>query len=113
MPWNYRDIRTFPARYPAAMREAVENLNEPIIFDNFANPIAARTVAEMLRWFRWCLRERPGVDRQLSLYEEMYQFRTSTEETAGRVFLYLTAKPTIRSALRDLNPHLTGLIDDA
>lgn len=113
MSWHYRDIRTFPARYPAALREAVSKLDEPIIFDNFASPALASQAAETLRWFRWCVREHPDVDKQLASFEESYQFRTSVSGEHGRVFLYLTAKPTKLSALRDLNPHLTGLIDDA
>jgi hypothetical protein len=111
--WHYRDPRTFPARFPIALREAVSNLNEPIEFDNYPSEAKAEVVRATFRWYRWCLRQQPDVDRQLSRFEEIYQFRFSSEAAMGRIFLYLTAKPTILSTLRDLNPHIAGLFDDA
>ena len=110
MPWHYRDIQTFSARFQTSMSEAVASLGEPILFNHYGSLAAAETVAETFRYFRWCIRTKPGINRTLDQFEALYQFRLSSETNAGRTFLFVTAKPTKLSELHSLNPHLADLI---
>jgi hypothetical protein len=110
MSWHYRDIQTFPARYSTAMIEAVAKLGTPILFNAYSSPHEANSVAETIRWFRWCIRQKPDVNSKLGNFEALYQFRITSETMQGRTWLYLTAKPTKLSELSALNPHLADLI---
>jgi len=110
MTWAYRDIATFPARFPEAMREAVAQLNTPILFSTYPSKPSANAVASSFRHFRWCLRQKPGVNTVLSSYEAMFDFRTFSEEALGVVSLYLVAQPTKLSELVALNQHLAATI---
>ena len=110
MGWHYKDIRTFPARFPIALREAVASLNSPILFETYATRDAALDDAERLSWFRWCIKQKPDVDKSLGEYVSLYQFRTKIDRSFGRFLLYLTAKPTRLSDLYALNPDLRDII---
>lgn len=111
MAWAYRDVSTFPARYAESMREAVANLNVPITFGIYHTGGEARAVAQSIRHFRWCIREKPGSNTVLTSFENMFQFRTQIEHNSGLNVLLLTASPTKLSELSALNPHLSPLID--
>lgn len=110
MTWSLRDISTFPARFPEAMREAVASLNEPIVFNAYGSKASANAVAASFRHFRWCLRKQPGHNTVLSSYENSFDFRTYTEESLGIVTLFVVAQPSKLSELAALNPHLAPLI---
>lgn len=110
MAWKYRDIATFPARFPEAMREAVASLNTPILFNAYGSKSSADAVASSFRHFRWCLRQQPGHNTVLGSYENMFNFRTYTEESLGIVSLFILAQPTKLSELAALNPHLAPIV---
>ena len=109
MAWTYRSPLSFPARYPAALRKAVANLSEPVLLHS-GTPEDVSSDAENFRHYRWCLRQRPDVDKILGSYLELYQFRTSIEHYPETGLLYLVAKPSKLSVLADLNPHLEDII---
>lgn len=111
MSWAYRDVSTFPARYAEAMREAVASLGTPITFGVYRTGGEARAVAQSIRHFRWCIREKPGLNTVLTSFENMFQFRTQVENNSGLNVLLLTASPTKLSELSALNPHLAPIID--
>ena len=110
MTWKLRDISTFPARFPEAMREAVASLNTPILFNAYGHKSKANAVAASFRHFRWCLRHNPGFNSVLSSYENMFDFRLFTEESLGVVSLFIVAQPTKLSELVALNQHLAETI---
>lgn len=118
MPWAYRSPLTFPARYPIAIREAVANLQTPILLHSGEASVVSAD-AENFRYYRWCLRQNPDVDRTLSSYFSLYQLRTSLdrEKSLGPAssirLLYLTASPHKFTELAELNPDLLALIDSA
>lgn len=110
MTWRYRNIQTFPARYPSALREAVANLGDPILFNSYPTEADAADDCQTFRWYRWCLRERPDHDFVLGSYSDLYTFRISTEpQPSGSCLVYLTAKPTKLSELLELNPDLADI----
>lgn len=110
MTWKLRDISSFPARFSEAMREAVAQLNTPILFNAYGSKASADAVASSFRHFRWCLRQSPGHNTVLSSFENMFDFRTSIEESLGIASLFLVAQPTKLSELAALNPHLAPII---
>ena len=116
MPWSYKSPLTFPARYPTALRSAVANFQTPVLLHS-GPPGEITSEAERFRYYRWCLRENPDVDRTLAHYLSIYQFRTSIDAEhfwtgsgyEQQQLLYLTAKPGKFTELSDLNPHLQDI----
>lgn len=109
MSWRYKSPLSFPARYPRAIREAILSPRTPILLHSGSVMSCEQDLNQFNR-YKWCIRQRPDVDRSLSRLIEGHDLRLSTSFSGGLAALYLTAGPTIISALEALNPHLSDII---
>lgn len=111
MGWYYRLPQKFPAMYPQIIRAAVSSLNVPQLL-SYGSPEEVSSIAETLRWFRWCIRYDPAADKEFSTIFENYDIRASTQTEIWngkwQTLLYITAKPTKVSEFIRLNPELAG-----
>lgn len=106
MAWHWKDPTTFSARFPAAMREAAAALGEPILLTTSLSSSEIYGFATRFRWYRWCLRHRPGVQETLAVLDMTYSYRTQIIKHPFGYELFLTAKPTQLSEFFELNPDL-------
>lgn len=104
MAWPKRLPASFPRRYREAMQEAIRMSGIPITFSFCTNNIDAEKDADSFRHYRWCIRQNPNADPELTTWEREWRFRLSNHDNV----LYLTAMPA--RDLSALNPHLAGLI---
>lgn len=106
MAWKYRDIATFPAIFPSALRNGLANLDTAILVNTYSSEGSCRDDAEFFRWYRYCLRQKPDFDRELGNIACNYKLRTKILRFASGYGLYLTVSPTPLSELEALNPDL-------
>jgi len=106
MSWRYKDPRTFSAIYPRIMREAAAQPHIPTLFTSSLSREDLEDHKTRFRWFRWCIRQKPGMDFELTRLEETFDYRVSLDSDPFGLVLYLTARPTKLGDLFTLNPDL-------
>lgn len=111
MGWYYRLPQAFPAMYPQIIRLAVSLLNVPQLL-TYGTPKEVASIAETLRWFRWCVKQDPTAFKEFYNIFESYDIRASTQTEIWhgefQTLLYITAKPTKVSEFIRLNPEIAG-----
>lgn len=113
MGWYYRDPLSFPATFTQGFREAAAMYPNPLLLGTANHRQKLNGLAADFRWFRWCIREKPGAHSALEHIENNFQIRTWKENIEGTWFLYLEIKPTRLSEILRLNPHIENFLLEA
>lgn len=113
MSWHYRDPLTFPAIFIEATINAAESPNTEIFVytSNSLSDVEAK--ASQLRWFRWCVKQRPDNITRIARLLENYSYRSRIVTENGRAMLYILAREDRWASIAALNPSLAYLIETA
>ena len=94
MSWTTRDPRSYPARFPASIREAVAYSPSPVLFGGFATRSRAQAESTLHRQYRFLIRRNPGTDFFLTEALEVYSWSIRIIKSPLQTYdLWLTAKP--------------------
>lgn len=111
MTWTSRDFRSFPARFPIALRSAAASHPKPHPFGAFRHLSEANSEMELFRKYRYCLKHQPGVDFTLDHIISQFRFRvTKSFNLFGDTTLELHAIALTLPDLISLNPQIADLI---
>ena len=111
MGWSYRDPKTFPAVFYEGVREAIKYPGKPILTYSSQSRSDAQAKAEMLRWWKWCLKAKPGMDIQSERLLDGFTIRSTVSTSLSTHSLYITAREARLGDIRALNPELIPLLD--
>lgn len=110
MGWKYRDLATFPAIYPNALRRGFLQPDEPVLIHAYASEASARESAEFFRLYRFCVRERPDHDKHIGRIVCDFKLRTRITQDIAGWCLWVTVSPTPLSELTGLNADLLSTL---